>query len=220
MQDERTDDLERTPPRRRSSGCLLWGCISAVIVVVILIGFGYFGWREYVELVKEYTETEPRELPAAELPEGEIPGVLARWDAFDEAMESGEPARLELTPGELNALIQNSPDWSTLKDSVYLGEIDDENRLHGQFSLPLDERIPYGKGRYFNGTATFDLTSTEEGLRFKVFEAEGKGKALPEGWLESSFEIRSEPLQDVDKVEVRDGKVLLASEEESGEGEG
>ena len=170
--------------------CFLWGCAALVLVAIlgtILAGLTF--WFMVRQLREKYTETEPVELPVVEIAEEDLEALIQRVDDFAEGLrEAGPMDPLTLTQDELNALIQYHPDLDDFAGRVYF-TLEDE-AVTGQVSVSLDV-IPGFGGRYFNGSATFDV-ALENG-RFTVFvnAATFKGEPVPEELMEG---IRGENL--------------------------
>ncbi|CAN5571096.1 hypothetical protein BH20VER1_BH20VER1_18960 [soil metagenome] len=74
--------------------------------------------------------------------------VQERWDEFERAAKRGQPARIELTAAEINALIQAK---DHLRGKAVVGVEGDVGRV--RVSVPI-EGVFMLEGRYLNGEAT------------------------------------------------------------------
>lgn len=179
------------PPRQpRNWSCCLWGCLIAFIfLILITIALVLVGRSTLTALRENWTSPEPQELPTLTIEEPALDELVARVDAFADHVEHGEPsAPLVLSQDEINALIQHHPDWRDLHDKVYV-EIED-GLIKGRVNFPLDG-IPLMSGRYFHGTATFDVGLEDGRLEVYVDSAEVNGEPLPDEFMAA---IRQENL--------------------------
>ena len=85
--------------------------------------------------VEKYTDTEPVELAAVNLPEDQAKALEERVHAFSEAMEKdGERNPLELNSEEINYLITQNEDLADLLRVKMEGDT-----VEGTISAPLDK---------------------------------------------------------------------------------
>jgi hypothetical protein len=209
----------------KKSSCgkyLAIGC--GVLVVLGLIGAVglYFGLKGIMGMaIEATTDAEPRELPQVPMTEREIEAVLSRANEFTQAVENGQPTEpLVLSSNEINALIQNHPDFENLADMVYVTIADDA--IQGEVSIPADRFIPMevAEGRYLNGSASFTV-SLSSGRLMVFLESlqigdtqvpsdvmtEIRRKNLAENAMDNP-EIK--PLiQKLDTIEVKDGNLII-----------
>jgi hypothetical protein len=150
----------------------------------------------------------------------EIEQLKLRVENFQDAVRSGRPTPpLILTSDEINAFIATDTNLARVKGKLYVTIAGD--RLKGQVSLPLDDLgLSIFRGRYLNGTGTFDL-----GLRNGILVVTPetlvvKGKPLPGVYMDK---IRSEnlagnlnnnprasvALNHLQDIRVSDGKLIL-----------
>src|SRR5947207_195667 len=98
------------PPPQKGMGCFAKGCLILIAFVVLLcvafVGGSYLAVRY---LRTEYFPRMRAPLPTA------APGVQSpqevrmRWDAFERAARAHQPARIELSADDINALIASEP---------------------------------------------------------------------------------------------------------------
>lgn len=173
------------------------GCLFLILILVVLGVVGYFGAQSLVaNLVDQFTETSPVPLPALVLPQDRIDSAMRRYDEFKAALTSGQPIPpLELTADDANALIQNHPDWAMIKDQAHVTFEDDKVQAQVSVSLEPFAAVPlfgkYVKGRYFNGSATFDVFVRNGLLFLTLHSAVVKDRALPP---EAIAELRQQNL--------------------------
>jgi hypothetical protein len=205
------------------SGCMkyaLIGCLAMVVLIVVGGVLAYHAVTGFMSgIVDEYTDTQPRELPAVVVNEEEAEVIVQRVETFRKAQDAGgatEP--LVLDANDINQLIHHHPDWSELADKVYVTIEDDQ--IQGEVSIPLDDVGELVKGRYLNGAATFKVGLAAGRLVVFVETLEVNGKPIPNEFME---QLRSKNLAEdshkdedfvavVEKIEsitVQDGRIYI-----------
>ena len=88
-------------------GCLLGGCLSVVLLIVIGISATFYaGYRLYKSKLESYTSSQPVEIKSVEYTDQEVAAVKQRIEDFKAALEKGDaPEQLVLTADEINAII-------------------------------------------------------------------------------------------------------------------
>jgi hypothetical protein len=208
-------------PRR---GCFFYGCISGLVLLALLLGALLVGLHYVRKLVYSFTDTQPMALPALQMSQTEIEKVKQRFEAFRTAVREQRPTKpLELNSDEINALIASGTGQQGLKGRFYVHL--EGSQLQSEVSLPLqDLGLKMFKGRYLNGSATFDL-ALHNGVPFVSAQSIlVKGKPLPEMYMK---EIRKENLaagllndpdtvavlKRLQEVQVQDGKLVIVPKE-------
>lgn len=219
---------DEPPPQR---GCLFYGClISAILAVLFLIAAGLILFIVYHwlgDVIKEYTATEPRTLPAVEVPAEKRREVQERWDRFNDTLEHGTPTEpLILSAEDVNVLISNQPD---LAGKFYVSIEGD--RLRSKVSIPL-ERLPvFGltQGRYLNGEAELKAFLRDDILVIVFQSLEVNGKRLPEHIMNGlraqnlagdvhKNEKVARRIQKLESIEIRDGRIIVRPKPPAGSG--
>ena len=165
----------------RGRGCLFYGCIT-VVVLALLLGVGLalgalVGYRTMIKYRDMYTALAPAPLPKLALSESEREEAVERAKEFRDAVEEEKKVEpLTLTGDDLNALIQEEP---KLKDRVFLAL--DDDKIKAKVSLPLDEfwDASLVEGRYLNGEAEIKLRLRNGALKLELVSMLVKGKPLP-----------------------------------------
>ena len=204
-------------PRR---GCVFYGCITGLVLLVLVLGGLMVGLHYVRKMVNQYTETGPMELPALQMSQGEIDKVKQRFEAFQKAVREQRPTEpLELSADDINALIASGSDQQALKGKFYVSL--DGDKLKGEVSVPLQQiGLSMFKGRYLNGSATFSLSFRNGTLSVSPQTINVKGKPLPETYMR---EIRKQNLaegftsetnsaavlQGLEDIQVKDGKLVV-----------
>lgn len=170
-------ETQRPQPARSGGGNrVLYGClIAAGVVIALIVVAGVVGYRFLRGVVVQYTSETPVELPSVVWSEDEVDRVLDRIQRFGNAIQAGEtPPDLVLTADEINALINRN---EKLRGRIYVTIRD--GQVSGDVSIPLDS-VPTGSGRYFNASATFDVSMTDGTPVVRLVDGEVRGEPVPE----------------------------------------
>lgn len=216
------NDQTVPPQKPKGRGCFFYGCLTMVILFLVVAIGGYFAARAMVNsFVAKYTDTTPMELPIVELSKTEMEELDRRLATFKDGVEADKsvPA-LVLRADEINALIQRNAE---MKSKVSIGFEDDQ--VKGKISLPLGEwNVPiirrWLKGRYLNGTAGLKPTLQNGVLIVTLQSVEVKGQAIPADILASlknrnlaetfySDSKTADVMSRLASIEIKDGKVTI-----------
>ena len=208
-------------PRR---GCFFYGCITGLVLLVLVLGALMVGLHYVKKMVNQFTGTRPMELPTVQMSQGEISSLKQRFEAFQQAVREQRPAQpLTLTADDINALMGSSRNREALKGKFYVSL--DGDKLKGEISMPLREvGVGMFKGRYLNGSATFNLSFHNGALSVTPQTITVKGKPLPEVFMQ---EIRKQNLaaqsvndsnvvavlQGLEDIQVKEGKLVIVPKE-------
>ncbi len=205
-------------PQRKKRGCVFYGCLAAIVVSIllsILLGGGIFMlYRGISKFVQEYGDDAPRPIAVSELPADELKGLEEKVVAFQAAIEAETPAEpLILTAVQINALIDSNPDFKGVVAVDFAGD-----KVRGEVSFPM-AKLGF-PGKFINGTATFDVRVENDRLLITFDSLEVKGKAIPEDIMsklrmenlakDSSNDPKvAKQIAQIEKVEVKDGKLVI-----------
>lgn len=208
-------------PRR---GCFFYGCITCLVLLVLVLGALMVGLHYVKKMVNQFTDPQPMELPTVQMSQGEVDKLKQRFEAFQKAVKEQRPTEpLVLAADDINALIANGPERQGVKGKFYVGL--EGAQLKGEVSVPLREiGLSVFKGRYLNGSATFNLSFSNGVLSVAPQTIIVKGKPVPEVYMQ---EIRKqnlaaglankpaavEVLQGLDEIQVKDGKLVVVPKE-------
>src|SRR5437867_4753859 len=176
------------PAKRR--GCFFYGCITVLVLMVVVGIAGFFTVRyalnKVTAMVEQYTETTPMTLPTVQMSATDYQQLDKRVTAFADAVTARKATPpLVLTGDEINALIANNPAWKGLKGKVYVTIEGDQ--IKGKVSIPMDDlaQVPLLsrlKGRYLNGSAAFKVSRANGVLVVTLQSLEAKGQSpSPQG---------------------------------------
>ena len=213
------------PVPKKKSGCgkaFGIGCLTVILLIAVGGFFAYRGGKVFLsKLADQYTATAPAALPSVEVSDQEAGALLQRVEAFSKALkEGGAVPELELSARDINVLIQKNPAWSSMAGKVYVTIEND--RLHGDASIPLDQVGGLLKGRWLNGAGTFRVETAAGRLLVFMDALSVRGKAVPEQFMAGirsknlAEEATKKPetaalLERLDSVTVRDGKLRIKS---------
>lgn len=206
---------------KKPKGCLFYGClfggIALLLMIVLAIGAGIWGYRFLKGEVQSYTAEEPAEIPVVEAAPEQLAELQAQIEQLQKAVESGEPAEaneIVLTADQINALIASEED---LKGKVFIRI--EEGEISGDVSIPADG-FPFGEGRFFNASASFEVSYENGELVVTLKDATVKGEEIPEMISEAlanenlAEDLNKDPemverLERFESIEVREDKLIL-----------
>jgi len=222
------------PPPKRGTGCLGKGCLTlivlAILLVVVGVGGTYWGVR-HVYLsdkpapIRETTapsdqsEATPAETNVA-IAREKSAEVRERFDTMKKAARAHEASDVELTASDINALIAaNRKSSGTASVGI------NDTVLQAQFSIPLERfDLPFRNAfgltdRYLNATATIVAPPGTNANTVQLSEVTLNGHGIPAGLLDwglpgvgkslRSYVIKYANKYGVTGGEIRDGKVIL-----------
>src|SRR5712672_1115033 len=155
------------PPRRKGLGCFARGCLTLSIFAIVLAIAGFAGlyWglhRNSALFYGSYWLAKTRSLAEAPTPvpefnasDQQIQVVQERWQDFEQKTRAGQPAEIELSADDINALIATSED---ARGKVFVSI--EDNRLRLQASLPIGG-ILGRPGYYFNGDVIIEVKGAQ-----------------------------------------------------------
>ena len=213
------------PPRRKGLGCFGRGCLIVLVFAIVLaiacFAGMYWGLHRHSALFYgSYWLAKTRSLAEAPTTVPEFSGsdqqiqrAREGWQDFEQKMRAGQPAEIELSADDINALIATSED---VRRKVFASI--DGNQLRLQVSLPIGEVL--GRpGYYFNGDVVIELKGAESLDSPQFSRITINGEQAPTDFL--NWKYRSRQLReylaeqrnayDVGTIEIRDGKVILHS---------
>ena len=222
------------PPPKRGSGCFGKGCLTLVVLAILLVVVGVGGsfWSvRHVYLSDkaapipeatapaETTATTPGETSVA-TPAEKSAEVRERMDTMKKAARAHEQTDMELTAADINALIAaNRKSRGTASVGI------DGGVAQAQFSIPLERldvpfRNAFGLGdRYLNGTVTIVAPPGTNASTVQLSEVKINGHSVPATVLDwglpgvgrslRTYVIKYANQYGVTGGEIRDGKVIL-----------
>ncbi len=178
------NDQPPMPPRQtQGRGCLFYGCLT-LIVLFVVVGFtGYLGYRKLSSFVDQFASKEPMELAPVHFTEEQKARMQLRLREFADGLQTGAPGKpLTFDGDDLNLLLASSEKFRRLADHVRLRIEDGE--VKGQVSLRFgDLGAPVFQDRYLNGEGSFKVSLREGHLVVSPSEMSVNGKPLPEKYL-------------------------------------
>jgi hypothetical protein len=215
---------EEQPQTKRRQGCLFYGCLCGLVLLLVVVIAGLIGLRYAKKMYYEFTDSQPIALPEVKLSQPEIEALRHKVDDFRESVKAGRHTRpLTLTADEINALIAGDKDLKAMKGKFYVSLENDQ--IKAQLSVPLDElNLPIFKGRYLNGAATLSLFLRDGTLYLIPQDITVKGKPLPSVYSQSirkqnlAQDMDNDPkasdaLKQIQSIEVKNGELTIVPKE-------
>jgi hypothetical protein len=212
--------MNEQPPVKKPRGCFFYGCITAIALMLLMLGGLFLGYLSFRKMLINYTDTKPLPLPVVQMSPEAIKKLHERVDEFDKALKEHRPTPpLELSGDDINALIATSSGGQSWTGKVYVTIEGD--RLTGQISVPTDAiRLGIFKGRYVNGSATFKVSLTSGLLHIKVPEITVKGRPLPTVYMDQIKQIdwaqnstndanTKSALERYEEIKIENGKLII-----------
>jgi hypothetical protein len=221
------------PPPKRATGCLGKGCLTFIVLAILLVVIGVGGtfWS-----TRHYLSDKPAPMPEAS-PASETGTVTAqetstpppiarsvevreRLDTMRKAARAHEQTDMELTAADINALIAaNQKSGGTASVGI------EGNILQAQFSIPLKRldlpfRNAFGlSDRYLNALVTIVAPPGTNASNVQLGEVTINGHTVPANVLDwglpgtgrslRTYVIKYANQYGVTGGEIRDGKVIL-----------
>jgi hypothetical protein len=212
-------------PPRKGLGCFGRGCLILLVFLIVLaiacFAGVYWGLHRHSALfygnywlAKTRSIAEaPTAVPEFNASDQQIQLVQERWQDFEQKTRAGQPAEIELSADDINALIATSDD---VRGKVFASIDGDQLRL--QASLPIGGVL--GRpGYYFNGDVIIELKGAQSLDSPRLSRITINGEQVPTDFLNWKYRFRElrEYLAeqgnayDVGAIEVREGKLILRS---------
>ncbi len=213
-----TDPITTTPaPKRR--GCLFYGCLTAIVLLLLAGLMAFLAVRFVRNKLDAYTDTQPMKLPKVEMTDTEFQNLQERVKSFGVTLDQGKPGEpLMLNEREINALIARSENAKAFADKVYVSV--NGNEVKGQVSIPLSGLGWLGNGRYLNGEAVFKVSLENGVLIVTAQSVKVKGSPLPESFMSQLRQENlakdaykdpkhAEAIRKFDSIQVEDNRVVV-----------
>lgn len=200
------------PPDRHGVGCFVKGC-SILVVFAILLGLSFVAGYYFAQK-HEYFSSHHEPLPISHATVEEENAIRARWNTFEKAAKANEPARIELSADDINALIASEP---RLSGNAYVAI--DDGTAHLQISMPL-AKGRWFRGRYVNAQCSVQPGSNGKPQDVRITSIMINGRPVGEEVLEwrygrlpsfRSFIANWLGETNLKTLEIADGKVILES---------
>jgi len=205
---------------KKERGCLFYGCLTVVVLGLLLAGAVTFGIWKLKEVALGYTDTEPYAFTQVSMSPEKVARYREKIEAFSTAVKEGRSTGpLTLTAEEVNALLNSYEDLEKMNVGVQVSLSDD--KVKGLVSIPVDQFLPgCGEGRYLNGSAGFNV-SCENGVLIVTLDSlEVKDREIPEIIMSKFRNVNlakdlykdvesAEMIKRLKRVQVKDGRLLI-----------
>ncbi|MFO1515123.1 MAG: hypothetical protein U1F83_19840 [Verrucomicrobiota bacterium] len=212
-------DPNLTSPAPKRRGCLFYGCLTAVVLLLLAGLLAFLAVRYVRNKLDAYTDTQPMKLPKVEMTDADYQKLQERVKSFGALMQEGKPGEpLLLNEREINALIARSEAGKAFADKVYVSV--NGNEVKGQVSMPLSALGWLGKDRYLNGEAVFKVSLENGVLIVTAQSVKVKGTPLPESFMSQLRQENlakdaykdpknAEAIRKLDSLQVEDDRVVI-----------
>jgi len=212
-------------PPRKGLGCFGRGCLILLVFLIVLAIACFAGmhWglhRHSAWFYGNYWLAKTRSLAEAPTPvpefsasDQQIQLVRERWQDFEQKARAGQPAEIELSAEDINALIATSDD---IRGKVFASI--DGNLIRLRASLPIGGVL--GRpGYYFNGDVIIEPKGAQSLDSPRLSRITINGEQVPTDFLNWTYRFRQlreylaeqANAYEVGTIEIRDGKVILHS---------
>jgi hypothetical protein len=212
-------DAPPVEAQRKKHGCFFYGCITVIVLAVLLALVLYLGYRFINSKFNEYTADTPEVFPQVNLPADERDALEKRFKEFRDALEAQTPVEpLVLNSNQINALIEDNSD---MKGKLHVDIKGD--KIEGQLSWPMF-------GRFLNGTADLKV-SLKDGVLIVIADSVSvKEQPLPESVMQG-FRSKNlaqdayknpknaEELRKIESIEIKDGTIIIKARSKPASGD-
>ena len=213
------------PPPRKGLGCFGRGCLILLVFVAVLaiacFAGMYWGLHRHSALfygsywlAKTRSIAEaPASVPEFSGSEQQVQRVRERWQDFEQKTRASQPAEIELSADDINALIATS---EAARGKVFVSI--DRNQLRLQMSVPIGQFLGRA-GYYFNGEVIIELDGAQSPDSPRFSRLTINGEQVPMDFLDWKYRSRrlreyvtdERNAYDIGTIEIRDGKLILRS---------
>ncbi len=202
------------PPTKKSGcGCFAMGCAAVIGIIVMAIVVLVMVLRAQIY---RFTDDKPLALPAVQVSDTDVAGVLGKVATFRAGMEGqGAISPLVLNDQEINAALMGIPDLKPLGERLRVRITGNQLRLTFSSEIPL----PLLRGRYLSGEGAAEIGVSNKEIRLNLKSFTFRGQALPEALLAKFSEALTgqinqdpqvQPLFDkLESLEIKDGNLIV-----------
>ncbi len=179
------------PPPRQGMGCFAKGCLTVVVVVMLLIMLsGIAGWY-FFRNFPSFISQKPVAIHTYQATDEQYQEVVGRYKAFVQALNAGQAATFSLSGDDLNTLIARDPEFKNVRGKMYFDVKDGE--IVAETSFPIDDKNRPGQTQgYFNGRVFFTASYSGGEATMHVRKVESlDGKPMSDGllWMFNKMDV-------------------------------
>ncbi len=207
--------------KSKTTNCILYGCLTMVVIFIILGVAGILGARYgYKKLVGTYTSPTAAQLPEVTYTGDELQSLTNRLNAFQMTANAlTNEATLKLSARDINILIHSQDELKEARDRFFV-EIEDDT-IKSAVSVPLDNfGLEALKGRYLNGKAGLKVEVKDGQLTVNLDSLEVNGTRVSPSFMTQlksenlAKDVKLDPetkkmLQRVEKLSIENGELIL-----------
>lgn len=171
---------QQLPPARGGMGCFAAGCLIVLAVVAFFIVVGGIGaWVFYGRAVSMFTSPQATDVRIENVSDVDLRNAETKLNQLGQATNSNQETTVEFSAAELNAMIAREPLFADLNNRVRVAIAD--SMMTVEVSVPLGPAgLPKLKSRWFNGTARFGFSFSNDEFLFELKSADANGRSLPQ----------------------------------------
>ncbi len=178
-------------PAPQGRGCLFYGCMTVLVLFVLICIGGYFAVQSAFDYLTSYaiayTDVQQRQLPEVNLTPEALTQAGIRLEKLKAALESGQAYSAEFSGQEINGALRSqlNADAARYARSAFITLGNQTIKL--DLSVPLDFlEMEKFNNRFFNGSAEISLESRGiAGLEINLRKAELNGESLDQELLDT-----------------------------------
>jgi hypothetical protein len=165
-------------PRGPGPGCFLKGCLTLFIVFMVMgVIIGSLGYYVYSAALP-FMSVEPGHIRVSPATDEQYQALIERLRPFNDALEAGHAATVELSADDLNVLIARDPQFADVRGHLYVSIVN--GRLMADVTTPISEVEGNGPKAYFSGRLAVDASVIDGDLAVVLRHVEGlDGRPLP-----------------------------------------
>ena len=205
---------------KKGRGCFFYGCLTLVIVViVVIIGLFFAGRLFYKKAFSMLTSPAPVAVQPVRLSTRDGDQAVKRLEDFTRLLQQKKAdAPLEISSDELDYIVRNSRQGGQIREAIHLILTNDQ--IHAEMSMPLSVLKPEWNGRYLNGEANVSVSLQGGALVINPTSIEVNGTKLPEQmvsqffaqalrWPQTPNQQGSELTTNLSRIEIKNDKLIL-----------
>jgi hypothetical protein len=141
-----------------NNGCLFYGCLSVIIIAVLLfVGsiFGYYHLKsQLIAKITPLLSSEPLTVAVQTLSPAEYSNLKGEYDKQVRALEANKSASFKLSATDINTLIAQHNFFEGVKDRAFVTMSGDAMKV--DFSIPIIDK-------YLNGFVVIKFKPLDDG---------------------------------------------------------
>lgn len=197
------------PPKKKGLGCLGCGCLIVLAIAALILGLICVGSYSTYHRALALTSPTPTSVTVAPVTDDFYQSVKQKLSDFNHDVKNHQPATIQLSGDEINAIIARDPYLSA--HHVQMAVTIEGDQASIQASIPTDVMIQaLFTGRYVNFSTTFgaDFNSDSKMLNVTLHSLQVGDQSIPANSL-PMLQAELTPILNVELQKNPDIKQLL-----------